>query len=284
MIHLEKDQQLKSDPKIRVAVPTGDYNETDLIECYGENDDPENPTMMYQAQYISFGNFVYQQSEEWTEDQVNALKANVPVDQVLNNKKMIEGKNPVAKYEGAIITRKGLKGKRRFRDGTLSNPNDKNKDSLSDNTKNDLIQKTPEPTPSPTPEPVSTPSPTPEPSPSPTPDLTPSPTPEISPSPSPTSTPSPTPDVSSNASSTIPVQNNISTTTDNFIEVTSTTTPNVISENSTSTLPTNLDSINQMPTSTVQILNSDANIEQGGSTSTDQVVSMAKNSIKRLFR
>ncbi len=107
MIHLEQDQILKADSKIRVAVPTGDYNETDLIECYVEGEDPNTPTCMYQAQFVAFGGPVYEQSEELTEEQLNALIADTPIREVINNRKLIDGKKPATKYVGRIVKRKG---------------------------------------------------------------------------------------------------------------------------------------------------------------------------------
>ncbi len=115
MIHIEQGQRLKSDPKIKVAVPTGDYNETDLIECYPANGNPNQPTCMYQAQCVVFGSVIYQQSEELTEDQVAALLANRPADEVINNRKLIDGKIPAAKYIGMIVKVNGLFGLRRLR-------------------------------------------------------------------------------------------------------------------------------------------------------------------------
>jgi hypothetical protein len=79
MIHIEQHQPLKDDPKTLVAVPTGDYDETDLLECYAEGADPAVPTCMYQAQYVVLGRPIYEQSEELTEDQVAALLANRPL-------------------------------------------------------------------------------------------------------------------------------------------------------------------------------------------------------------
>lgn len=115
MIHIEQNQQLKDDPKLRVAVPTGDYNETDLIECYEDGSDASSSKFMYQAQYIALGSCVYQQSDEITEDQVAALLANKPIHEVINNRKLIDGKKPAAKYIGKVIGRKGLIGKRNLR-------------------------------------------------------------------------------------------------------------------------------------------------------------------------
>ena len=115
MIHIEQNQQLKDEPQMRVAVPSGDYNETDLIECYKDGEDPNIPTAMYQAQFIALGRHIYHQSEELTEDQLNALLANVPADQVINNRKMMDGKKPAARFVGKIVQRKGRIGKRELR-------------------------------------------------------------------------------------------------------------------------------------------------------------------------
>ncbi len=116
MINLTQGQKLKDAPEMRVAVPTGDYNETDLIECYRQDGDPNKPTHMFQAQYISFGNPVYQQSDELTEDQVVALKSGKSPDEVINNRKMIDGKNPAAKYLGQVVKRDGKFAKRQLRE------------------------------------------------------------------------------------------------------------------------------------------------------------------------
>ncbi|MDD5165172.1 MAG: hypothetical protein PHG25_01360 [Candidatus Pacebacteria bacterium] len=122
MIHIEQDQQLKDDSKIRAAVPTGDYNETDLIECYVEGADPNIPTCMYQAQYVVFGGPIYGQTEELTEDQVAALLANVPHDEVINNRKLMDGKKPAAKFVGRVIKRRGGPGKRELRKDQVDVP------------------------------------------------------------------------------------------------------------------------------------------------------------------
>lgn len=125
MIHIEKDAPLKNDPTLRVAVDTGDYNETDLIECYRAGVSPKTPVAMYQAQYVVFGNAVYHQSEELTEMQIEALLDGESVDKVINNRKMIDGKIPAAKYEGLVVkARNGLVGERVLRDldGQIEKP------------------------------------------------------------------------------------------------------------------------------------------------------------------
>lgn len=115
MLRVTQGQTLKDDKTLRVAVPTDDYNESDLIECYPADGDPNSPTCMCQAQYAVLGNSVYQQSEELTEDQVNALLANIPAYEVINNRKLMDGKKPARKYEGKIIQRKNHRVKRELR-------------------------------------------------------------------------------------------------------------------------------------------------------------------------
>jgi|GEM_PF-4545209 len=110
MIHIEQNQRLKDDQKFRAAVPTGDYNETDLIECYSDEGSISRPTAMFQAQYVVFGGAVYHQSEELTENQVTALLAGTSASDVINNKKLIDGKIPAAKYVGRIIKMTGPVG------------------------------------------------------------------------------------------------------------------------------------------------------------------------------
>lgn len=58
MITLQTNMIPKDAPNMRVASPTGEYDDTALVECF----DPEHPEIgyaMYQAQYIKYGNFVY---------------------------------------------------------------------------------------------------------------------------------------------------------------------------------------------------------------------------------
>lgn len=57
MIHIEKGQSLTSDPTLRVATVTGDYEDSALIECYGA--DGDTVVGAYQAQYIKYGDLVY---------------------------------------------------------------------------------------------------------------------------------------------------------------------------------------------------------------------------------
>lgn len=121
MIHLTQGQKLKGDENVRVAVPTGDYNETDLIECYPSDGDANNPSIMYQAQYIAIGNAVYHQSEELTEDQVSAFLAGKSADEVINNRKLMDGKKPAAKYLGQVVKRDGRMAKRQLRDEVQAN-------------------------------------------------------------------------------------------------------------------------------------------------------------------
>jgi hypothetical protein len=112
MIRIEQNQRLKDDPHVLVAVPTGDYDEMDLLECYAEGGDPDVPTCMYQAQYIIFGRPIYEQSEELTEDQVADLLRNRPAHEVINNRKLIDGKKRASKYVGRVVGRKGKLGKK----------------------------------------------------------------------------------------------------------------------------------------------------------------------------
>lgn len=60
MIHVEKDQPLASDPTLRVATATGDYEDSALIECYGAD---SAVLGAYQAQYIKYGDLVYRFNE-----------------------------------------------------------------------------------------------------------------------------------------------------------------------------------------------------------------------------
>jgi hypothetical protein len=62
MIHLEQGQIVPDSTNLRVLVPTGDYNDNDLIECYGA-DDPTLAACSFQAQYIKYGGLVYKFNE-----------------------------------------------------------------------------------------------------------------------------------------------------------------------------------------------------------------------------
>ncbi len=282
MIHLEKGQLLKSDQTMRVAVPSGDYNETDLIECYSVNGDPENPTGMYQAQYIAFGGSVYQQSDELTEDQVSAFLSNIPADQIINNRKLIDGKKPAAKYEGSIISKKGIKGRRVMRgDNSVINFNqDLNKKIELNNQNSEASTTQASTTQASSTDPVSTPTPsaTPTPSPSPTPTPSPSPSPSSTPVPTVSSEPTPSP---STSTSTAEMSNTNSTSSPqlptDFAPATS--TDPIIDNNqvssSTPPLPSTIPSPEPSPSSS-----------PSGETSstTDAVISMAKVGLKRALR
>lgn len=280
MIHIEKGQKLKSDETMRVAVPTGDYNETDLIECYAAGQDPDKPTLMYQAQYVVFGHYIYQQSEELTEDQVSALVSNVPIDQVINNKKLIEGKKPAAKYEGSIISKNGLKGRRVMRgenntikfdqDLTKNNEQATSIDKSENATTTPVVQSTP--TPSPTPSPTSSPTPSPTPAIENTPTPSPSPTPTVTTTPN----PSPTPDVATTTDAISNATSTLDTSLDGITSLPATTTDpvSIVNDQVSSSTPP-LPSTIPTPESTPSV---------DSASSTDIIVSMAKTGIKKALR
>lgn len=58
MIHIQKDQTIPENENIRVFSPTGDYNDTDLIEYYSA-EDPTIPQGAYHAQFVKYGGLVY---------------------------------------------------------------------------------------------------------------------------------------------------------------------------------------------------------------------------------
>lgn len=58
MIHIQKDQEIPENENIRVFSPTGDYNDTDLIEYYSV-EDPAIPQGAFHAQFIKYGGIVY---------------------------------------------------------------------------------------------------------------------------------------------------------------------------------------------------------------------------------
>jgi hypothetical protein len=235
MIHIEQDQQLKDEPQMKVAVPTGDYNETDLIECYKDGEDPNTPTAMYQAQFISLGRNIYQQSEELTEDQLNALLANIPADQVINNRKMMDGKRPATKYVGKIVQRKGKIGKREAR-------TDLTEEKQQATTTPPIVQTNPDTTATTTATSTLTDTNTSTTTPSFTPDTS-TTTPSFTDTTA-TSTTTTTDDVISTSTP----DTNISTTTDNFTDTTSTSTPAL--DESTTTLPITPASPDQSPSDT----------------------------------
>lgn len=91
MIHIEKGELVKDHPELLVYSPTGDYEEVDLIECC-EQSNLTVPVCAFSAQYVKFGNAVYQQEQPLTPDQVAALEVNAPMEVVLNNEDLIDGK------------------------------------------------------------------------------------------------------------------------------------------------------------------------------------------------
>lgn len=91
MISISKDEQLLERPDLFVYSPSGDYNEVDLIQCYQEGN-PKVPLYAFQAQYVKYGSAVYQQDQPLTEEQVTALEVNAPIEQVINNEDLIDGK------------------------------------------------------------------------------------------------------------------------------------------------------------------------------------------------
>ncbi len=91
MIHIENGEPLVDNPELLVFSPTADYEEVDLIECASQ-DNPGVAICAFSAQYVKFGNAVYQQEQALTVDQVAALEVNAPMETVLNNEDLIDGK------------------------------------------------------------------------------------------------------------------------------------------------------------------------------------------------
>ncbi|MEK7552449.1 MAG: hypothetical protein AAB534_03475 [Patescibacteria group bacterium] len=58
MIHIEKGQTIKENQNLIVISPTGDYDDTALIESFDVSN-PKISTGSYQAQYVKYGNLVY---------------------------------------------------------------------------------------------------------------------------------------------------------------------------------------------------------------------------------
>lgn len=58
MIHIEKDQKILENEDLRVATPTGDYDDNALIEFYNVAN-PEVVAGAFAAQYIKYGSIVY---------------------------------------------------------------------------------------------------------------------------------------------------------------------------------------------------------------------------------
>lgn len=58
MIHIEENQNIEENPHLKVVTPTGDYEDTALIEFY----DVATPSIVvgaFQAQYVKYGSMVY---------------------------------------------------------------------------------------------------------------------------------------------------------------------------------------------------------------------------------
>ncbi len=58
MIHIDQDQNIIENENLKVLTPTGDYEDTALIEFYDINN-PDFTTGTFQAQYIKYGGVVY---------------------------------------------------------------------------------------------------------------------------------------------------------------------------------------------------------------------------------
>lgn len=59
MIHIEQQQKVPEHPELQVLAPTGDYSDTDLIEC-AMLDNPTFALCAFTAPYIAYGNIVNQ--------------------------------------------------------------------------------------------------------------------------------------------------------------------------------------------------------------------------------
>lgn len=62
MIRLEKNQAVAGDASLIVAASTGDYEDTALVEC-SDSMTPEVIAGAYQAQFVRYGNLVYQYND-----------------------------------------------------------------------------------------------------------------------------------------------------------------------------------------------------------------------------
>ena len=91
MISIQKNDPVEGCPGLFVYSPSGEYNEVDLVECYRE-DKPNVPFCAFAAQMVKFGSMVYQQAEPLNENQVAALEVNAPMDEVINNEDLVDGK------------------------------------------------------------------------------------------------------------------------------------------------------------------------------------------------
>ena len=62
MIHIIRDQELMGNPNLKVASPTGNYEDTALIDFYNIYN-PEIIAGAFQAQFVKYGGMVYQFNE-----------------------------------------------------------------------------------------------------------------------------------------------------------------------------------------------------------------------------
>lgn len=59
MVPITKGDRVPEAEDLIISAESGDYNDVDLILC-AQSSEPEVPTAMYQAQYLRYGNLVYQ--------------------------------------------------------------------------------------------------------------------------------------------------------------------------------------------------------------------------------
>lgn len=65
MIHIEKDQEIAGQKELRVSSPSGDYEDSSLIEFY-HVDNASVVSGAFQAQYVKYGGLVYNYSDHAT--------------------------------------------------------------------------------------------------------------------------------------------------------------------------------------------------------------------------
>lgn len=58
MIHITKNQTVAENPNLKVAIDTGDYDDSALIDVYDVSN-PEIVSCSFQAQYVMYGGLVY---------------------------------------------------------------------------------------------------------------------------------------------------------------------------------------------------------------------------------
>lgn len=208
MIHIEQGQPVPENPDLRVLSVSGDYADSDLIECATI----ENPTFAmfaFPASFIKYGGVVFRFS-----DPIALGEELVKID-------------PSSTHDAVILFKEedARRIKREQGDFTPENPvpADIEVSQIAQDeaqVQADAAAASSESTPVqensvPTPETPSTPTPTPE-TPPPTPESTPAPAPETTPTPSP-ETPAPTPETPAPApeapAAELPVEQPIDTTT-----------------------------------------------------------------------